>query len=91
LPASSKRVIRTWQSRENDLKEALVKVAVLHQDETGMRVKKEGWWVYVCATDRLTHYGEHSNVGAGKRVMLASCWRRRKGTRVSFSTFRLLW
>lgn len=33
-----------------DLKEALVKAAVLHQDETGMGVKKEGWWVYVCAT-----------------------------------------
>ncbi len=48
---------------ENDLKEALVKAAVLHQDETGMRVGKEGWWVHVCATDRLTHYGIHRSRG----------------------------
>lgn len=48
---------------ETDLKEALVKAAVLHQDETGMRVKKEGWWVYVCATDRLTHYAAHPSRG----------------------------
>jgi len=48
---------------EKDLKEALVKVAVLHQDETGMRVKKEGWWVHVCSTDRLTHYAAHPSRG----------------------------
>lgn len=48
---------------ENALKEALVKVSVLHQDETGMRVGKEGWWVHVCATDRLTHYGLHRSRG----------------------------
>lgn len=50
-------------SVENHLKEALVKAAVLHQDETGMRVRKEGWWVYVCATDRLTHYAAHPSRG----------------------------
>lgn len=48
---------------ENDLKEALVNVAVLHQDETGMRVKKEGWWVYVCSTAQLTHYAAHPSRG----------------------------
>lgn len=48
---------------ENTLKEALVKTAVLHQDETGMRVKKEGWWVYVCSTGRLTHYAAHPSRG----------------------------
>ncbi len=48
---------------ENDLKEALVNVAVLHQDETGMRVKKEGWWVYVSSTAQLTHYAAHPSRG----------------------------
>jgi transposase len=48
---------------ENDLKEALVKAPVLHQDETGMRVRKEGWWVHVCSTDRLTHYAAHPSLG----------------------------
>jgi transposase len=48
---------------ETELKAALIKAPVLHQDETGMRVKKEGWWVYVCATTRLTHYAAHPSRG----------------------------
>jgi len=48
---------------EAELKEALVNVAVLHQDETGMRVGTEGWWVHVCSTDRLTHYAAHPSRG----------------------------
>jgi transposase len=40
-----------------------VNVPVLHQDETGMRVGTEGWWVYVCSTDRLTHYDAHASRG----------------------------
>lgn len=48
---------------EQNLKAALVKVPVLHQDETGMRVGKEGWWVHVCSTDRLTHYAAHPSRG----------------------------
>jgi transposase len=48
---------------ETDLKAALVKANVIHQDETGVRVGKEGWWVHVCATDRLTHYAAHPSRG----------------------------
>ena len=48
---------------ETELKAALVKARVLNQDETGLRVGKEGWWVHVCATDRLTHYAAHQNRG----------------------------
>jgi transposase len=48
---------------ETELKAALVKARVLNQDETGLRVGKEGWWVHVCATDRLTHYAAHPNRG----------------------------
>jgi transposase len=48
---------------ETALKAALVKVPVIHQDETGMRVGKEGWWVHVCSTDRLTHYAAHQSRG----------------------------
>src|ERR1051326_1942339 len=44
---------------EEQLKAALVKSQVIHQAETGMRVGKEGWWVHVCSTKRLTHYGVH--------------------------------
>jgi len=49
-----------WETR---LKAALVQVRVLHQDETGMRCGKSGWWVHVCSTGQLTHYGASSSRG----------------------------
>src|SRR6266480_4848142 len=48
---------------ETELKAALVKARVLNQDETGLRVGKAGWWVHVCATERLTHYAAHRSRG----------------------------
>jgi transposase len=48
---------------ESSLKAALVKTKVIHQDETGLRVSKMGWWVHVCSTDRLTHYAAHPSRG----------------------------
>jgi transposase len=48
---------------ETHLKAALVKVPVLNQDETGLRVGTIGWWVHVCSTDRLTHYAAHPKRG----------------------------
>jgi transposase len=48
---------------ETSLKAALVKTNVIHQDETGLRVGKMGWWVHVCSTDRLTHYQAHPSRG----------------------------
>src|SRR3989441_1391214 len=44
---------------ETELKAALVKTKVIHQDETGLRVGTAGWWVHVCSTPRLTHYAAH--------------------------------
>ncbi len=48
---------------ETHLKAALVKVPVLNQDETGLRVGTVGWWVHVCSTARLTHYAAHPSRG----------------------------
>ncbi|GAC1565562.1 MAG: IS66 family transposase [Ktedonobacteraceae bacterium] len=48
---------------ETQIKAALVKAAVLNQDETGLRVGTDGWWVHVCSTDRLTHYAAHPSRG----------------------------
>jgi transposase len=48
---------------EHEIKAALVKAKVIHQDETGLRVGKQGWWAHVCSTDRLTHYAAHPSRG----------------------------
>jgi transposase len=48
---------------ETSLRAAVVKAKVLNQDETGLRVGKEGWWVHVCSTDRLTYYAAHQSRG----------------------------
>jgi transposase len=48
---------------ETQLKAALVKASVIHQDETGLRVADAGYWVHVCSTDRLTHYAAHPKRG----------------------------
>ena len=48
---------------ETQLKAALVKKKVIHQDETGLRVDKTGWWVHVCSTAQLTHYAAHPSRG----------------------------
>jgi transposase len=48
---------------ETQLKAALVKANVIHQDETGLHVGTTGWWVHVCSTDRLTHYAAHQSRG----------------------------
>ncbi len=48
---------------EAALRTAVVNAPVLHQDETGMRVGKEGWWVHVCAMEQLTYYAAHPSRG----------------------------
>ncbi len=70
-PASIARFVQCCHQHlaewETALKAALLKVRVLHQDETGMRVGKDGWWVHVCATEHLTHYG--ANASRGRKGM----------------------
>lgn len=48
---------------EKELKAAKVQTKVIHQDETGLRVGKEGWWAHVCSTERLTHSAAHPSRG----------------------------
>ena len=48
---------------EEQIKEALVKVEVLHQDETGLYVAGTRHWLHVACTDQLTHYAVHPKRG----------------------------
>jgi transposase len=48
---------------ETQLKAALVKANVIHQDETGLHVGTARWWVHVCSTERLTHSAAHQSRG----------------------------
>jgi transposase len=57
LPSFLKRCHQQLALFEEQLKQALTKVEVLHQDETGMRVKQSIHWVHVASTSQLTHLG----------------------------------
>lgn len=57
------RTSETLVPVENQIKEALVAVGVLHQDESGLYVLGTRWWVHVACTLVLTHYAAHPKRG----------------------------
>jgi transposase len=52
---------------EQQIKEALIEAAVIHQDETGMRVAGKGYWEHVTSTAKLTHY--HVDASRGQEAL----------------------
>jgi transposase len=48
---------------EQQIKSALQQARVIHQDETGLSVKGKRYWMHVCSTKTLTHYGVHAKRG----------------------------
>jgi transposase len=54
---------------EHQIKEALLSAAVIHQDETGVRVAGKGYWQHVTSTTRLTHY--HVDASRGQEALNA--------------------
>jgi transposase len=48
---------------EQQIKEALSQADLLHQDESGLYVAGQRWWIHVSATQALTHYAVHPKRG----------------------------
>src|SRR5438876_10191571 len=48
---------------EQQIKAALTRAEVLHQDETGLYVAGQRQWMHVSATEHLTHYAVHPQRG----------------------------
>ncbi len=53
----------TLEPVEAQIKAALTRAPVLHNDETGVRQAGRGAWAHVASTARLTHYAIHAQRG----------------------------
>jgi transposase len=63
LASLTERCARHLRAVEEQIKEALVKAEVLHQDETGLYIQGRRCWLHVASTARLTHYAVHPKRG----------------------------
>jgi transposase len=54
---------------EQQIKEALIKAQVLHQDETGLYVLGKRYWMHDSSTETLTHY--HVDQSRGQKALEA--------------------
>lgn len=52
---------------EHQIKEALIKAEVLHQDETGLHIMGKRYWEHVTCTATLTHY--HVDASRGQTAL----------------------
>src|SRR5713101_7676581 len=58
-----KRCAKQLEPVEQQIKAALRRAPVLHQDETGLYVAGQRHWMHVSATEQLTHYAVHPKRG----------------------------
>lgn len=63
LVAMQTRAANALEPVETSIKDALVHVPVLHQDETGVYVAGKRWWMHASSTPTLTHYAAHPSRG----------------------------
>src|SRR2546421_4782815 len=57
------RCAKQLEPVEQQIKAALCRAEVLHQDETGLYVAGQRHWMHVSATEQLTHYAVHAKRG----------------------------
>lgn len=65
LQAAVETCAETLTEGEAHIKEQLQEAAVLHNDETGVRVAGKLHWLHVTSTAQLTHYAVHAKRGSG--------------------------
>jgi transposase len=63
LASLIERCATTLQPVEEQIKQALTTMEVLHQDETGLYVNGQRQWLHVSCTEQLTHYAVHPKRG----------------------------
>lgn len=63
LASLIERCAATLQPVEEQIKQALTMVEVLHQDETGLYVSGQRQWLHVACTEQWTHYAVHPKRG----------------------------
>ncbi len=63
LQALVERCATQLEPVEQQIKAALSRAEVLHQDETGLYVAGQRHWMHVSATEHLTHYAVHPKRG----------------------------
>ncbi len=73
LASLIERCAATLQPVEEQIKQALTSVEVLHQDETGLYVSGQRHWLHVACTEQLTHYAVHPKRGQELWKPSASC------------------
>ena len=63
LQALVQRCAESLSPVEQEIKAALSRAQVLHQDETGLYVAGQRHWMHVSSTEQLTHYAVHPKRG----------------------------
>jgi transposase len=63
LQSATERTAAQLNGFEQALAQLLVRAALVHLDETGMRVEARLHWLHVVSTDKLTFYGVHPKRG----------------------------
>jgi transposase len=60
---AEKECFRNLEEFENVVRDNLESSSVIHCDETGMKIKKEGYWLHVVSNDKYTCYLIHPKRG----------------------------
>jgi len=60
---ANRMIVAQTASSRHAIKQQLIAAAVVHCDESGLRVARKLHWLHVNSTDRLTHYAVHPKRG----------------------------